>query len=313
MYFKYLNKLYSQCIICDAEILSTLESVKNHLRSHSKEQREKHKLRSWPRKYCTQRDDFHVQCNICYNNFSLCIHSSLSRHVIKTHSDKVKNTQETHDTVCSSERVSSLETDTSSMSLNIATKKHLWKYYVQLPDFEAQCKFCESKYIYIDAKNFKRHVARKHSKIWKYEEKKKLIKGPWMYFKYSNKLYSQCIICDGNVLSTSESVKNHLSLHSEEQWKNCIPCNWARKYLTKSGDFEVECNICQNDFSLSIHSSLDHHIKKTHLDKLKNMQERRGTVVSSECVSSLEMDATSILPKDCYVLLTRCPPYNLYI
>nr|XP_012225322.1 PREDICTED: uncharacterized protein LOC105673914 [Linepithema humile] len=288
MYFRYQNKLYSHCIICDANVLSISESVENHLNSHSKKQRKNHILRRWSWKYFTKRDDFVVECNICYNNVSLSIGTHLTVHIKTTHSDELKNIQETHDTPGSSERVLSLETD--RMPLSIANKKHVWKYYIKLSDFKAQCKFCEKKYNYLTSSNCHTHISKHHTRIWKYEKEKKLIKLPWIYFKYQNKLYSQCIICDANVLSTSESVENHLNSHSEEQRKNHILRDWSCKYFTKRGDFVVECNICHNNVSLSIKSHLTAHIKTTHSDELKNIQKTRDTADSSERVLSLETD-----------------------
>nr|XP_012227772.1 PREDICTED: uncharacterized protein LOC105675320 [Linepithema humile]XP_012227773.1 PREDICTED: uncharacterized protein LOC105675320 [Linepithema humile] len=281
MYFKYLNKLYLQCMICDANVLSTFNSVKNHLNLHSGEQRKNYAYRCWPRKYWTQESDFVVKCNICHNNVSFLVNNTVDHHIRKTHLDKLKNMQETHDTVDSSERVSSFQTN--SMSLNIATKKHVWKYYIKLSDFKAQCMFCEKEYSYVTYRNFNKHVTIHHRTIWKYEERK-LMKKPWMYFKYLNELYSQCIICDANVLSTFESVKRHLNLHSGQQRKNYAYRCWPRKYWTQESDFVVNCNICHDNVSLSVHSYIDHHIRKTHLDKLKNMQETHDTVDSSERV-----------------------------
>nr|XP_012224431.1 PREDICTED: uncharacterized protein LOC105673402 [Linepithema humile] len=187
MYFKYSDQLLSQCIICYANILSTSKSadLEDHLSSHSKEQRKNHILQNWKRKYWTQRNDFEVECDICNNNISLQIRKHLDFHIRKTHSDKLKNMQETHDLVDSSERVSSLETNVTFMPLDIATKKHIWEYYIKLSDFEAQCKYCENKYNYIDNGNFIRHIAKLHEEIWKYEEGGKLRKRPWMYFKRS--------------------------------------------------------------------------------------------------------------------------------
>jgi len=208
------------------------------------------------------------------------------------------------------------------MSRSIATRKHVWKYYIKLPNFEAQCVFCEKKYCYVHFANFKNHVVTHHRKIWKYEENRKLIKWPWIYFKYLNKLYSQCIICNANVLSTSKSVKCHLNSHFEAQRKNYTYQDWLWKYWTSKDDLVVECNICHMNISLYMKSWLDSHIRLKHPDKLKNIQKTHNTIDSSERVSSLEPDTVSIsqnmankilLLKDCYVLLTRCPPYNLYI
>jgi hypothetical protein len=74
--------------------------------------------------------------------------------------------------------------------------------------------------------------------------------------------------------------------------------------------------------SLYMQNWLDSHIRMKHPEKLKSTQETHNTVDSSECVSSFELDTMSmslnmatkiLLLKDCYVLLTRCSPYNLYI
>nr|XP_012215768.1 PREDICTED: uncharacterized protein LOC105668132 [Linepithema humile] len=295
MYFKYSNELFSQCIICNAN-LSTSKSkdLEDHLNSHSKEQRKNHILRHWTRKYWTQRNDFVVECNICYVKLSLFIQKSLDYHTRNKHSDKLKNMQEIHDPVDSSERVSSLETNITFMSLNIATEKYIWKYYINLMGFEAQCKFCEKKYNYTDNENFIRHIAKLHKEIWKYEDGGKLRKWPWMYFKYSNIFSSQCIICDAKVLSTSKFVEDHLNSHSKDQQNNHILQSWTEKYWSKRNDFVVECNICHDNLTLSILECLDSHIKETHSDKLKNTQEIHDPVDSSECVSSLEMDTMSM-------------------
>jgi len=152
-----------------------------------------------------------------------------------------------------------------TMSRTIVIKKNVWKYYIKLPDFKTQCKFCEIKYYYVSPSNFKIHIARHHRKIWKYEKKKKLMESPWMYFKYFNKLSSQCIICDANVPSILESLENHLYLHSEEHRENYILRSWTWKYCTKSSDFEVECDICHKNLSLPIKEHLNSHIKKKNI------------------------------------------------
>nr|XP_012232216.1 PREDICTED: uncharacterized protein LOC105677908 [Linepithema humile] len=296
MYFKYSIELYSQCVICDANILSTSESIENHLNSHSEEQRENHILRNWPRKYWTQRSDFMVECNICHKNVPICIYKYLNSHTKMMHSNKIKNTQETHDTVDSSKCVSLFETDTMP-TLNITSKEHVWKYYIKLSDFKAQCRFCTNKYSYVYNSHFRVHVVRHHRTIWKYEKERK--SRPWMYFKYSNELYSQCVICDANVLSTSKSVENHLSVHSEQQQKKYIQYrNWSWKYFTKRSDFIVECNLCHNNVSLSFNFNLDSHIRSTHLKQLKNTQETHEAVGSSERVSPLETGTMFMSPKD---------------
>lgn len=308
MNFKFLNKLYSQCIICDASVLSTSESVENHLSSHSEKQ-EQNAPCSWPQKYITKRDDFVIECDICHNNVTLSVSYNLNIHM-KTHLNKLKNMQGIHDIIDSSKRVLSLERDT----ISVVTKNHLWKYYVKLPNFEAQCMFCEKKYYYIYCSNFQMHVTMCHNRIWKYEKKRRLMKWPWMYFKYFNELNSQCVICDANVPSIYESAENHLRSHSGEQLKNHIFCNWPSKYWTQTDDFAVKCNICQKeDLTLSLSKSINFHTKKAHSDKLKNTQETQNTVDSSEHVSSARMDTMLMPLKDCYVLLTKCPPYNLYI
>nr|XP_012215920.1 PREDICTED: uncharacterized protein LOC105668249 [Linepithema humile]XP_012215928.1 PREDICTED: uncharacterized protein LOC105668249 [Linepithema humile] len=293
MFFKYLNKSCLQCVICDTHVLSTFEYVENHLSTHTEKQRENHTFRSWPWKYLTKRDDFVAECNICNKNISLQVYDYLVIHIKVKHWDKLKNTQETHDAVGSSQCVSSLQTNTSSKSLKIVTKKHLWKYFVKLPDFKAQCMFCKNKYNYISTINFRNHMEKYHKKTLIYEQERKLMKLPWMYFKYLNKSHLQCIICDANVLSTSESVENHLSSHSEKQRKNHILSSWPYKYSTKKDDFVAECNICNKNISLQVHDYLDIHIKVKHWDKLKNTQESRDTVDSSERVSSLQTNTSS--------------------
>lgn len=109
--------------------------------------------------------------------------------------------QETHDAVNSFKRVLSHKADTISKPSNISTK-NVWKFYVKLRDFEAQCIFCENKYSYMSFTNFQIHVATHHRKIWTWEKEGRQIKWLLRYFKYLDDVYSQCIIYDVNVLST---------------------------------------------------------------------------------------------------------------
>lgn len=195
------------------------------------------------------------------------------------------------------------------------TKKQLWKYYVTLPDFKAQCIFCKYTINYINYLHFGEHITRQHKEILKYEGNRKLTKWPWMHFKYLDNLYLQCIICDAYVLFTIESTENHLSSHSEKQRKNHILRNWLWKYCTQEDDFVVRCDICCKNVSLSINHYLNSYIKKIHFDKLKNTQgAHSSTVGSSKRVLSLETDTTSkLILKDCYILLKKCPHKDLYV
>lgn len=60
----------------------------------------------------------------------------------------------------------------------------------------------------------------------------------------------------------------------------------------------MECNICHKNISVSIHYILYAHIRKAHLDKLKNTQETLNIVDSSERVLSFETDT---MLKDRYI------------
>nr|XP_012225737.1 PREDICTED: uncharacterized protein LOC105674168 [Linepithema humile] len=215
-YFKYLNKLYSQCIICNRDVPSTIKSVKHHLSLHSKKEQKNYiHVTDWTWRFWTEKNDNKVECNICHKDISLFIHKNLDNHIKTKHSNTLKNTQEAYDTVGSSERVSSLRTDTMSLS-----RKHLWKYYIKLPNFKAKCMSCKTKYTYIANTHFKRHIKTQHKEIWKYEEKKEFTKLPWMYFKYSDELYSQCIICNKYILSTLDTVEKHLNWHGKTRETN---------------------------------------------------------------------------------------------
>ena len=141
------------------------------------------------------------------------------------------------------------------------------------------------------------------------------MKWPWMHFKYLDNIYLQCTICDANVLSTFESVENHLSLHSEEQQKNYKYKCWPCKYCTQEDDFMVKCDICHNNISIYVSQHLNIHIKLVHPDKLRDTQETHHTDLS-KCVLSLGTGTTSELIlslKDCYVLLKKSPHHDLYM
>ncbi|XP_067213426.1 uncharacterized protein [Linepithema humile] len=290
-YFKYLNQYSSQCVICNTDVPSTTESVEHHLSLHSEEQKNYYVYGTdWTLRFRTEKNDKIVECNICHKNISLCISKSLDYHIKKKHLDKLKNTQEAYDTVGSSERVSSLQTDT--MSPRIITNKNVWEYYTKVSDFKAKCKYCENTYFYKDSSNFKTHI-KIHKEISEDEEKNKLIR--WKYFKYLNQYSSQCVICNTDVPSTTESVEHHLSLHSEEQKNYYVyGTDWTLRFRTEKNDKIEECNICHKNISLSISKSLDYHTKNKHLDKLKNTQEAYNTVGSSERVSSLQTDTMSL-------------------
>ena len=100
-----------QCIICDANVSSTVASVENHLSLHSSQQLENHILFSWRWKYCTQKDDFAVECNICHRIFYLGIPNMLDFHIKNNHFDMLRNVQDTGDL---SKYVSSTETHTTA-------------------------------------------------------------------------------------------------------------------------------------------------------------------------------------------------------
>nr|XP_012230658.1 PREDICTED: uncharacterized protein LOC105676981 [Linepithema humile] len=231
MYFKYLNNLYSQCVICCANILSTSECVKDHLNSHSEEQQKNYYIyRVWPWKYCTQRGDFIVKCNICCNNLSLSVCSHLDSHIKKMHSDKLKIMQETHNTVNSSKHVSSFEMDPMSL--------------------KDSC---------IEISNFWVHIKEMHKKIFNLEEKFRSLHGPSRtYFKYFNSMTLMCIICNKNVLFLSECLEDHLYSHSREELIKHTFHHWLWKYCEKKNNFVVECDICHNNFFLSNETPLDH-------------------------------------------------------
>nr|XP_012219782.1 PREDICTED: uncharacterized protein LOC105670697 [Linepithema humile]XP_012219783.1 PREDICTED: uncharacterized protein LOC105670697 [Linepithema humile] len=299
MYFKYLNESYSQCIICDANVLSISvesKSVEKHLTDfHSEEEQENHTQKSWLEKYFAKSDDFSMKCNKCHKELSVAIQKiNLTEHIKNSHPNKLKNTQETYDTVSPSKRISSLETDTS-MSLNMATKQYLGQYYVKLSNFKAQCIFCKNEYKYLQYNNFENHIAARHEEISKYEYERKRKKWPWMYFTYLNKLCSKCIICNARLLSTS--TERHLKEHTKQEQKNHKLRSWIRKYSTLKDDFVMECNICHDNITLTVSSKLNYHINNNHSDKLKNMQRTYDTVDSSESVSSLEKNTMSL--KDC--------------
>nr|XP_012219781.1 PREDICTED: uncharacterized protein LOC105670696 [Linepithema humile] len=298
MYFKYLNESYSQCIICGANVPSISvesKSVEKHLKDfHSKEEQENHTPSNWLSKYTTRIDELLMECNICYKKLSISIQNvQLTNHIIKTHSDKLKITQETYDTA-GSESVSSLRMNTTSMSLNITSKQYLEKYYLKLSNFKAKCIICKNKYDYIKDTNFENHIAARHEEISKYEYERKQKKWPWMYFTYLNKLCSKCIICNAKVLSTF--AEKHLKQHTKEERKNHKLNRWIQKYCIQKNDV-VECNICHDNVTLSVSSNLYHHINNKHSEKLKNTQGAYDTVGSSERVSSLEKDTMSL--KDC--------------
>lgn len=52
----------------------------------------------------------------------------------------------------------------------------------------------------------------------------------------------------------------------------------------------VNCNICNNNISLSINNYLDYYIKIIHLDKLTDTQETHDTAGSSKRFLLFEMD-----------------------
>nr|XP_012219376.1 PREDICTED: uncharacterized protein LOC105670432 [Linepithema humile] len=291
-YFKYLNQYSSQCVICNTDVPSTTESVEHHLNLHSEEQQKNYYVygTNWTLRFRTEINDNIVEFNICHKNIFLSISKSLDYHTRNKHLDTLKNTQEAYDTVGSSERVSSLQTDT--MSLSIITNKNVWEYYTKVSDFKAKCKSCENTYLYKDSSNFKTHI-KIHKEISEDEEKTKLIR--WKYFKYLNQYSSQCVICNTDVPSTTESVEHHLSLHSEQQQKNyyVYGTNWTLRFRTEINDNIVECNICHKNISLCFSKSLDYHTRNKHLDKLKNTQEAYDRVGSAERVLSLQTDTMS--------------------
>nr|XP_012218878.1 PREDICTED: uncharacterized protein LOC105670109 [Linepithema humile] len=293
-YFKYFNKEFLQCIICNGYVLSgnKTDLLVHHLSTHSNKQLEDYKFNTWPWKYCKKCGDYEIECSICYKVLSPAIEQNLNCHIKLKHSEIFGITQETSNTI--EQRVLSPEINTMSMSLNIATKERLWLYYIILSDFKIKCRSCKNKYCYINITHFRVHLKKKHKKVFKYEEKKKLKEWLWRYFKYFNKLFLQCIICSVNVQSKFESLVNHLRSHSKKQLKDHVSHSWLRKYCIKSGDFEMKCSICRKNLSSSIERNLNYHLKIKHLDILEKTQETCDTIGSSERVLSLVTDTMSM-------------------
>eukprot|EP00918_Siedleckia_nematoides_P090068 GHVU01197960.1.p1 GENE.GHVU01197960.1~~GHVU01197960.1.p1 ORF type:complete len:127 (+),score=13.00 GHVU01197960.1:226-606(+) len=120
------------------------------------------------------------------------------------HFNKMKDMQETHDTIGSSKRILSLQTDTASRSLNIANKKEIiWKYYIKFSDFLKHNVWFAKKillYHFYTFPNTYNKETYKNLNVRRTEKVNKMAIDAFQIFR-------QYIICNANVLSTSESVK----------------------------------------------------------------------------------------------------------
>jgi len=171
-------------------------------------------------------------------------------------------------------RIQSLQTDI--MSTNIATKEHIWDYYVATSNYKAKCKFCESELSYVKFANFEYHIRRKHAEIWKYEtsvtEDDRLYHN---FFKYSYELFIKCIICNEEIcVHERKGYHLYFSHTVQERDEHCLS-PWPRKYFTQNHYFTVQCNVdtCREIVPITIHNHIHNHIENKHPDKLKNTQE----------------------------------------
>jgi len=114
-----------------------------------------------------------------------------------------------------------------------------------------------------------------HEPVFHYEEKRIQQKWSWKYFKYFNREFLQCIICDGYVLSSkTDFLIYHLSSHSSKQLEDYEFNTWPWKYCKKCGVYEIECNICYKVLSPAIEQNLNCHIKLKHSEIFRIMTQK---------------------------------------
>nr|XP_012225694.1 PREDICTED: uncharacterized protein LOC105674136 [Linepithema humile] len=257
----YYNKLKSVCLVC--KNIVSREMFPDHIQnSHSVEEVTKCDQKINKQKYCTQINTFGVRCMLmnCNKTIIFAIEKTgLKNHLASKHKKKWKNKQ------------------TGAMCVPIevknAEKKTLLDNYRLIPEcFQANCKFrlCIFRGCYINTTNFTEHVIKDHKEISSYED----INGegyPWMYFKYYDEDYSQCLLCqDINTVTTLEDL---LKYHLENTHFATFPFNhngssWVWKYCTKIKDFHVRCNLCSIEKELDVQlTDLNQHIENTHLNE----------------------------------------------
>jgi len=168
----------------------------------------------------------------------------------------------------------------------IATKEHIWDYYVAASNYKAKCKFCPSELSYATFTMFKRHVKEKHREIWNNEtwERERSDKYDRDFFKYSSELFIKCIICNEEICIYESKESHLLSSHTVQERNEHRLSSWPLKYCTQNSYFTVQCNVdtCREIVPINIISHVYNHIENKHQDKLKNTQETHDTAGPSQ-------------------------------
>jgi len=171
------------------------------------------------------------------------------------------------------------------MSNYIATKEHIWYYYILAPNYKTKCKFCESELCYAKFDVFKKHIKKNHREIWNYETREREKSDIYYnFFKYSSKLLLKCTICNKEI-SRNERKRYHLfSSHTKQERREHRLLSWPRKYFTQNTYFTVQCNVetCREIVPIKISNHIHNHINEKHPDKLKNTQETHDTAGPSQ-------------------------------
>ncbi|XP_012232178.1 uncharacterized protein [Linepithema humile] len=161
------------------------------------------------------------------------------------------------------------------------TKENVWQYCEKVSDYQAKCRICRQKYIYVDPK-FREHTKDRHPEIFKYEETcKGRQEWPWICFKYNDTSTSQCLLCRQNFQPDFQSLASHLHQKHFNEVKNYVLHAWIWKYFKKSSDFQLKCNECSGKYSMILKKNLSNHIVINHSEELRYAQETRDVVHSS--------------------------------
>nr|XP_012232179.1 PREDICTED: uncharacterized protein LOC105677876 isoform X1 [Linepithema humile] len=168
------------------------------------------------------------------------------------------------------------------MSEIIVTRENVWQYFEKVSDYQAKCKICAQKYIYINS-TFHQHIKRKHAEIFHYEE---TCKGrhEWLCFKYNDTLTSQCLFCRQNFQSDFQFLAYYLHQKHVNEVENYVLYDWTWKYCTRISDFQIKCTVCTQELYIPLPQNLNKHIVNKHSEELKNAQETCDITLSSESV-----------------------------
>nr|XP_012232860.1 PREDICTED: uncharacterized protein LOC105678256 [Linepithema humile] len=242
-----------QCMKCFLLIQS--DEAEIHVQHHFTDGLEPGTRKHWTLKYARQNADS-VTCVFCEKNLTLTAKiTELKKHVQN----------------CHIEDMNTIDKENLLWTQLIGEQwKWLEKYYMNVANFRAECKFCKHKVPYIEYTQFEQHMWDQHFVIACLEESKMIkIWKAEKYVRYTNNVTEhtldvECIICEKNVA---------LPHTKHSPYELLFDSHWALKYAIQNGQV-ASCVLCKDEVNFKwALENLENHMTSIHPEKRKQIRQ----------------------------------------